>query len=197
MTVSVILSTIGRSTLPQVLEDVLPQLEDGDELIVVADGPIAIVDTQGPVKIDLSDPHVKYVQIPKADDYGCTPKDVGMQLARGDVLWFVDDDDRFPEGSVDAIRGAAREHPGRLLIFRMDHGTQGRILGHSIAPANVGAPQMVIPRIPGLPRWQDNEGPSNMPDHTFIAKCAERLGDPVYRDEIICVLERQHYGAML
>jgi len=180
------MSTIGRSSLPRCVEEIEPQLQHGDELIIVSDG----------VPLDMSTDATVITLPYRTNDYGCTPKAVGALLARGDVIWFVDDDDWYADRALQWIRAGAEENPGRLLIFRMLHRRLGRVLGHSVSICAVGAPQMVVPNSPLLPSWKRAWEPGRMtPDHSMIQMVVEAFGEPVYLDNIIAICERQNFGA--
>jgi hypothetical protein len=84
-TISVVLPTLGRSTLTAVLDYLMPQLGSGDEIIVVVDGPSAAAQM-------LYRNGVRYVHTPERVGAGVA-RDLGIKQALGDYLWFVDDDD--------------------------------------------------------------------------------------------------------
>jgi hypothetical protein len=50
---------------------------------------------------------------------------------------------------------------------------------------NVGTPMVLVPNIPeNLGRWENPEYP-RMADYRFVADTAARLGEPVFRDEVV------------
>jgi len=165
-TVSIIVPTKGRPSLSRALASVAAQLKPGDELIVVRD------DT---------------------GDSGDTPRTDAMQRARGSHLAFLDDDDAYAPGALEAMRRFAREHPGRIGIFKMQHpvGTTHWRDGEPVLRyANVSTQNFLIPNIPGkLGRWLEAPGRSGgrtyAGDYVFITETVELQGEPVFVDEVI------------
>jgi len=124
-TLSVIIPTIGRPTLRRTLESIRAQeLIDGDEVIVVQDGPTDLA-TWATVKA--AELPVRYLATGKrAGDFGATPRNLGMAHARGDYLAFMDDDDVYRTDCYGAttafyrVRSAMARHPGRPIMFRAE-----------------------------------------------------------------------------
>jgi glycosyltransferase involved in cell wall biosynthesis len=177
---SVVIPTLGRETLRATLASVAPQLARGDEVIVVGDGRPAqarklvayrrsrrwrYLETDGP-----------------CNDAGGTQRDLAASVARGDHLCFMDDDDVFTPDALAAIRRGVAEHPERVLVFRMDN--YGKVLWHDpvLSYGNVGTPMVVVPADPQrLASWR-------LGDYEFIRGTCERLGEPVWRDEIVAIV---------
>jgi glycosyltransferase involved in cell wall biosynthesis len=159
MTVTVIIPTCGRPCLAAALASVTPQLEPGDQVLVIRDA---------------------------SGDWGHTARNAAMPRAAGDVLLFLDDDDVYFPGALEAVRRAAAEHPGRVLIFRMKRGEphNDELPG---APAvecgNVSTQMFAVPNDPArLGRWGSRyEG-----DFDFLTSTLEHYPDgPVWRDELV------------
>lgn len=117
-TVSIITPTIGRDSLKTMLDKLVPQLEDGDEVLVIGDGPQPnakhIIDLVG-------DPLVKYSELGPIWNYGNPQRNLGIEQAKGDYIMFVDDDDVPCPDAIQAIKQAAQEFPGKPFMFRMQH----------------------------------------------------------------------------
>jgi hypothetical protein len=191
---SLICPTIGRSTLDRLVQSVLPQMQDGDELIVVGDGPQprakAIVDQY---------PQVIYDELPvRVGDFGCTPCDHGIAKATGDVVFFIGDDDICALGAFDAIRAAVDAAPDVPHVFAMMH--TGRKLTMTIACCNVSGQQIVVPRdMTRMPKMGEFP-PQHLPvsDWYFISRVHEAwAGRTMFHDVVIAVLEAMHQGGML
>ena len=169
-----------RARLRATLASVAPQLERGDEVLVVGDGRPAqareifarerqrrwrYLETDGP-----------------CNDGGGTQRDLAATVARGDHLCFMDDDDVFTPDALAAIRGGVAEHPERVLLFRMDDYGTLRWRDREIRYGNVGTPMVVVPNDPArLPSWQPG-------DYEFIRESCRRLGEPVRTKEIVAVV---------
>ena len=165
-TFSIIVPTRGRETLARTLGSVAPQLEPGDEVIVLRD------DT---------------------GDSGDTPRNAAMSRARGSHLAFIDDDDVYAPGVLATMRRFARDHPGRIGIFKMMHGvgtTHWREGEPVLRYANVSTQMFLVPNVPGkLGRWAESPGRSGgrsfAGDYAFIVETVELQGDPLFVDEVI------------
>ena len=165
-TLSVIVATVGRPTLRRALASVALQLEPGDEIIVVCDA---------------------------SDDAGDTPRNDAMPRARGTHLAFLDDDDVYAPDALERMRRFAREHPGRIGIFKMKHpsGTTHWREGEPVLRyANVSTQTFLVPNVPGkLGRWHrgvprpDAKG-YYIGDYAFITETVRLQGDPVFVDEV-------------
>jgi glycosyltransferase involved in cell wall biosynthesis len=156
-TFSVIVPTVGRTTLMLALQSVAAQLEPGDELIVVAndDG-----------------------------DQGDAARNGAMARALGSHLLFLDDDDAYVPGALATIRRFAAENPGRIGIFRMELWNGSLVWTEPVLRyGNVGGPMFVVPNVPGkLGRWYQ---PNRANDWSFIEETVSLQGEPIFREEVV------------
>jgi len=145
--ISVIIPTIGRQSLTDVIQSIQAQLNPEDELIVVADG----VDARRRCQPDI--PGVIYTLHSDPDsEYGHAQRNFGRSIATGDLIWNVDDDDFVKPTALESIR---REMTGfrQPTIFKMVH------LGHTIwgdrstRTGNVSGQMLIIPNDPTIPQW--------------------------------------------
>jgi Glycosyl transferase family 2 len=165
-TFSVVIPTSGRRTAIRALASVVPQLEDGDEVLLIR-----------------SD----------AGDWGDSARNSAMERARGTHLLFLDDDDVHTPRALAIIRDFAREHPGRIGIFRMRYEQplhkygQIRWTDPELRWANVGTPMFVVPNLEGkLGRW-DSAGYTG--DWDFIRETVSLQGEPIFRNEVVARLQ--------
>ena len=164
-TLSIIVATAGRRTLMRTLASIAPQLQSGDELFVVCDD---------------------------SGDLGDTPRNDAMPRARGSHLAFLDDDDVYLPDALEKMRRFAREHPGRIGIFKMRHpvGTTHWREGRPVLEyANVSTQTFLVPNVPGkLGRWEQRPRPGGdgryIGDFTFITKTVALQGEPIFVDEV-------------
>ena len=184
-TLSIIVPTIGRPTLKRTLESIRgQQLVDGDEVVVVQDGPpddetSRIFKQSGLPGRDLAVGH-------RAADFGGTPRNLGMVHASGDYLAFIDDDDTYRPGAFAAIRKAITRHPGRPLMFRVYVTGRKETIWQdkTVRPANVGTHMIVTPNRPNLlGEWGRHRGS----DFAFVVSTLRRWppGSLVWCPEII------------
>lgn len=192
---SLICPTIGRSTLTRMIDSVLPQMQEGDELVIVGDGPQTNLNAAGMNAM----PGVRYVETPtKTGDFGCTPCDYGIEIATGDFVFFIGDDDICPEGAFEAIHKGVEVGPPVPHIFSMMH--TGRRLGNTVHVCQVSGQQVVVPRdMTKMPRMSDVEpGMIAVSDWVFIDKVHKAWGmHTVFHPEIIAILYNQNNGRML
>lgn len=106
--VAVVLVTVGRSSLADAIRSVLPQLAEGDELLVCPDGPHTCADQvarqfTGPIRVlDLGGPH---------QDEGRTLRAKVQEQAAGRHVLHITDAETLAEGAVEACRAAAPATP--------------------------------------------------------------------------------------
>jgi hypothetical protein len=109
-----------------------------------------------------------------------------IERAKGTHLLFMDDDDQFARGALATMRAFAREHPGRIGIFRMRY-LDGRVLWTEpvLRLRNVSSQMLCVPNVPGkLGRWESPEYP-RVADYEFVRATAELQGKPIFREEIV------------
>jgi glycosyltransferase involved in cell wall biosynthesis len=164
-TLSIIVPTLGRKTLERTLRSIAGQVRPGDEVLVVCD---------------------------ETGDSGDSARMSGMERARGSHLAFMDDDDVYAPGAFEKMRHFARENPGRIGIFKMQHpvGTTHWRDGEPVLRyANVSTQNFLVPNVPGrLGRWTDRPprpgGGLYAGDYAFIVGTVELQGEPVFVDEV-------------
>ena len=159
VTFSVIVPTRGRSTLRGSLASITEQLEPGDEAIV---------------------------RCSRDEDFGNAARRSMIERAKGTHLLFMDDDDQFALGALATMRTFAREHPGRIGIFRMRY-LDGRVLWTEpvLRLRNVSSQMLCVPNLRGkLGRWESPEY-QRVADYEFVRATSELQGEPIFREEIV------------
>jgi len=185
ISLSVVTPTIGRPSLRIMLEGLLSQLSEGDEVLVVGDGPRPEAES---ICRSLRNPLVSYWETPQVMNYGNPQRNEAIARAKGTHIHFLDDDDTGEEGAIAQIRRAASESPGRPLMFRMHH--QNTVLWRApkVNYGNVSGQMFVAPNVPRrLGRWSGKYGA----DFDFIrgtlALYPEGEDAVVWRQEIVAV----------
>jgi glycosyltransferase involved in cell wall biosynthesis len=161
-TFSIIIPTLGRPTLMATLSSLVPQLESGDEVLVIR-----------------NDSH----------DWGAAARNSAIERARGSHLIFIDDDDEYTPDALCTMRDFASRHPDRIGIFRMrwefwNHGTYGRVLWQEpkVEMNNVSTQMFLVPNVSGkVGRWDAEYGH----DYRFIAETVALQDDPIFCDSIV------------
>jgi glycosyltransferase involved in cell wall biosynthesis len=156
-TFTIILGTAGRKTLMRTLRSITPQLEPGDELMLIRDD---------------------------SGDAGDTPRNDAMPRARGTHLLFMDDDDVYVPDALAKMRRFADENPGRIGIFRIQY-TVGpkRWQVPELRNRNVSTQAFLVPNVPGKLGVWEHRGTVHG-DYTFIEETARLQGNPVFVDEV-------------
>lgn len=149
-TLSIIVPTNGRQSLTATVAALVPQLDHGDELLIMRDS---------------------------SGDFGHSARNQMMGRAAGTHLMFIDDDDRHLPGALAIVRDALERHPDRLHLFAISY-QDGRILiPGPIEIGYVSTQMLVVPNQPGrLGTWGDRyEG-----DYDFVRSTLElRQEEPV------------------
>lgn len=165
--------TIGRTTLAAAVDSILGQMTDEDELFVIGDG------EQGHARQVMRDPfrqrlNVFYLEFGPTNHYGSEQLDYATQLARGDFLCYLGDDDRLLPGAIETIRSAvagAEIYPHIFSMHTIDKDGIGVVRGGSIEPSRVSGQQIVVPNDKRrLPKYRNaiDGGPN---DYVFIRDC--------------------------
>jgi glycosyltransferase involved in cell wall biosynthesis len=150
--ISVVVPTIGRTSLKRTLQSIVPQLDLGDEVVIVGDGPCkhrkGMIESFG-VK-------VRYMELPrKANDWGGTPRNMGMRNALGNYIAFMDDDDVFLPGAFKAMHETINHYTGRAFLFKMMR--MGKVIWErpELVIGNVSTQMILMPNRPTTnPVWE-------------------------------------------
>jgi glycosyltransferase involved in cell wall biosynthesis len=188
---STVIATIGRPTLGRTLGSIKSQ-RGGDvdiEVIVVADeGDAAarrIFEEQAAER-----PVWRFEEL-TGEGWGYPQRQRGIDVARGDYLLFIDDDDVYTPGAFEKIRAAVAMHPGRIVVFRMD--VHGSLIWRADPPflrvRNVGMEMVAIPRLDG------KLGAFRPPlrytsDFDFIAETVALQREPVWSKDVIAIFNQ-------
>lgn len=176
MSISVIIPTIGRETLPAAIWSA----RTADEIILIQDH------AQNPVVTQQHAPVTRLLNV-MGGDMGYTARNAGMQQATSSHLAFLDDDDVFLPGALDAMR--VWGSPDRPTIFRMDHPDCVIWRQPELEYGNVGTPMLLIPNIPHLlGSWEEHQDGTGG-DYRFLKGCIVKMGkQPEWVDQVTSVV---------
>jgi glycosyltransferase involved in cell wall biosynthesis len=172
MSLSIVVPSVGRPALAKALNSIALQVQAGDEILV---------------------------DINNDQFVGNGARQRTMMKARGSHICFLDDDDEYAPGALDAIRAAVEEHPSRILLFRMkfcntDNPSfpQGTVLwaDPEVRESNVATEMVVVPNIPQkLGTW----GRRYAGDYDFIhTTCVLHDEPPVFVDHVTVLYNLNH-----
>lgn len=185
MNLTVITPTIGRDSLKRMMDVLVPQLEDGDESIVIGDGPQPnarrIVEAYNSRKIT-------YLEHGPIRNYGNPQRNLAISMAKGDYLFFVDDDDQVLQDCLAGVKRIASEFPGKPLMFRMYHGPMVLWAERAVRGGNISGQMFIAPNKPEfLGQWSGKYAA----DYDFItstlAKYPEGYQALVWRPEFVVI----------
>ena len=192
---SVIIPTLGRSTLGRAVRSVIQNLEPQDELIVVADGP------SNPARrtmLENWDSRAIYAETQPTRVWGAFQYDIGATMARGDFLVHLPDDDYQTFGALDKIRRRVDELPPGVHVFSfLEEHTGGKIFYGRMEAGEVSGNQIVVPRLPERAIW--SEDTKDTFDHSYLHRALAlwKQDRPHYSRDIIAVADRVSRGRMV
>lgn len=158
-TFSIIVATSGRPTLTRTLASLAPQLEHGDELLVIRNN-------EAP--------------------WGHATRDEAITRANGSHLWFMDDDDIATDDALSVIRSEVAAEPDSVHVFRMQQNQLLLWKDPVVRVGNVGTPMMVVPNVPGkIGGW----GTRYEADGDFLLETLSLRGDTaVFHEHIVALI---------
>lgn len=141
VTLSIIVPTIGRRILRKLLREVIPQLNPGDEVLVIADGPQPYARRI----VTGIHPQVHYHETEQTRCWGHPQRNWAIQIAKASHVVSFDDDDALLPNSLAAIRTNALATPDRPMIFRMKHRSLTLWFTPELVCGNVSTQMFVVP----------------------------------------------------
>jgi len=194
---SIIIPTLARGTLVRTLKCLVPQLQKGDEVHIVADGhrPLALEIARN-FAAGLPPAAIRYhtCESDASDCYGAPQRNFGMRQATSEYLLFMDDDDFHTPDALASVRKAISENPGRPLLFRMQYRDRGHLwTDKEVRMGNVSTQMFCLPNVPQrLGRWTC----SWANDFLFLCDTLDKweADSLVWREEVISVLEQHRKG---
>lgn len=178
---TIIVPTSGRTTLRRTLRALRRQDRGDIEVIVVSDGHQPVAEQ---IVRQLGWPSVRFIRGPNTRSWGNQQRMIGIAAARGRYLAFIDDDDVHRRRAFRHIRKVIREHPGRIVIFRMKRDGVVLWADQEVRWANVGTPMFLVPNVPGkVGTWVTEDRYSS--DYDFISESVTLQGDPIWDPVVI------------
>ena len=128
------------------------------------------------------------VDINTDDDHGYKARTRMIEKATSTHLAFLDDDDIYTPDAIHWFRKYAEDVP---VVFRMQYRAGGVLWRDKVVRyGNVGTPMILVPNVPDkLGSWVPHAGAgSGGGDWSFLVGCVQRMGAPVWRTEIVCLV---------
>jgi len=155
--ISIVVPTLGRPTLKRTLDSIAPGLKDGDEVIVVGDGP----QPEARKIAGEFGPRCRYFEHGPTGLWGHDQRNFGISKATGEYLAFMDDDDWYLPRGLEKMRDAIRSDPGKLFLFRIRYVKRVIWKKKVVIPENVCSQIILVPNRPDrLGRWHRGDLPN-------------------------------------
>lgn len=197
VTLSVIVPTLGRPTLGRALDSIVGQLDERDELLVVADS----AGDRRAARAEADWRQGRYLERPHDPllGVGNAQRQAGIAAARGSHLCFLDDDDVYLPGALALFRSAAGDLPA---VFRVELYNRLCWAEPVLRRDNVSGIALVVANRAGLlgewRGWYDaGERGLRGADYVFVSGCAERAGGVVWREELVAAVGGWHGAGRL
>ena len=173
---SVVIPTIGRENLPRTVESA----RWADEVIVVWDA-------ERPEPVEGAD---VVASTHTGGGWGADQRTLGMSLATGSHISFMDDDDVYTPDAGEIIRRGVEEDPDRVHVFRMMTGggpipTGGTRCISAVRTGNIGTPCMVVPNDDRVGEWSQRYEQDGDFYESTIAKHDQH---PILHEGVICIV---------
>jgi hypothetical protein len=193
MSISILISTIGKDSLIDMLNSLKGQLSENDHLYIIADGS----DYHENVKSIISNfiDYVCNLEVIYENDnkgyWGHGIRNKYQGLLKGDYILHADDDDIYIDGSIDIIKKSIIENTGKMLFFKFYHNFSKNEYFWRVPVLmlnNIGTPCGVVPNIPdSMGKWGYRYGG----DFDFYKSCKF---DIKFIDEYIYVVNPKING---
>lgn len=194
-TLSILIPTKGGGDLLYVFQTISAQeLIEGDEVLVIGDGPQPQVAEQ----VNVLGPPFRYAHTDKPTaDFGHSQLNYGLSLATGDYIMCTDDDDGYLPRALESVRTALEQNPGRPHIFKFWSNDRYLVWnesrGRKTEETFIGGHNLVLPNTEGK---KGTWSPRYRGDLDWVKGVLENYPETewVWRDE---VLTRQRPNAKL
>ena len=142
---TIVIPTIGRSSLEATLDSIACQIEMFDQVFVIGDG------TYPETRKLVQKYGIQYGYFELKDgphhDWGATARNFGIEIAKKAYIAFMDDDDRYLPGAFKCIKTAIQTFPGHPFMFRMLHEREILWKTNELCIGNVSSQMVVVPNI--------------------------------------------------
>jgi hypothetical protein len=182
---NIICTTIGRESLPRLIDSIKNQLSSNDYLTIISDSNHKFVErVLSNYEFNFKLNHIinEGEQLGK---YGHPLLNKHINNVEGDFIMFADDDDYYVEDAFDNIRKFVKER--KLYIFKHKWGETINWTVKEVTLGNIGKCMGVIPNTKNLPMFQENvlgdglfyEDLSKMIEYEFVDKIIYKIRNTI------------------
>lgn len=188
---SIVIPTTGRESLRKTLLSIeAGGVQAQDEVIVVGDGPQPRAEEI--CREFSARMKVRFQASRETRQFGAHQRNLGMAMATGTHVLFIDDDDCYKPEGLKTVRAALSQAPDRLHLFRIEamsdrHPFKVLWSDPNFRIGNVGTQMIALPIVEGLLGIWPN---SHCADYGFLSDTIPRFGLDriIWREEIIAEL---------
>jgi hypothetical protein len=200
MKLSIVVPTIGRSTLRRTLDVLTLQMGPEDEAFIVADGPNAsrriLADWYYWWRRRLPMPSILYMETAPTGHYGCEQIDFAIPQMTGDMMYVMSDDDTYPDDALANIREGVGDDFKSLHIFACKF-FKGSTLQNSTECGQVTGQQVVTPvSVAKQIRYADCQKRWDISDWFWVHNALTKCKSGTFHSTIIAELNKHNQGRM-
>ncbi len=153
--INVVCTSIGRDTLPRLIESFINQLSESDIFTIISDiNHQYVADVLSKYDFKFKVDHIINNGGMKGA-YGHPLLNQHINNLEGDFIMFADDDDRYTEGAFDVIKQTLKDK-NKLYVFRHKWGNTYAWNLKNFDRGNVGKCMCAIPNTHNLPNFEES-----------------------------------------
>jgi len=152
---NIVCTSIGRQTLPRLIDSFVNQLKSNDIFTIISDiNHDFVSEVLSRYNFNFTVNHI-INNGERAWKYGHPLINKHVNNLDGDFIMFADDDDRYTEGAFDVIRDNVKDK-NKLYIFKHKWGSDINWKLKDFTIGNVGKCMGVIPNTHNLPKFRED-----------------------------------------
>lgn len=168
--INVVCTTLGRDSLPRLIDSFVNQLSCDDIFTIISDDNHKFVsDVLKKHNFNFKVDHIINEGVSEGN-FGHPLLNKHMNKLNGDFLMFADDDDRYTEDAFSVIKNTIKDK-NKLYIFKHKWGDYCAWNVKNFTRGNVGKCMCVIPNTHNLPKFNED-----------LFECIQ--GDAIFFEEI-------------
>lgn len=181
---TIIVPTCGRKTLPNTLLSFAKDVRDGDVVYVISDGPraglsflLGYLDCTYPGRW-------RSIPGPYMGGWGHGLRNLLLRKVVTDYVWTIDDDDVAAPGALDAFRGASAPWIIYRMKFESGHPANGITCWREkrLQHGDIGTP-MILARPSNARFGEDYSG-----DWGYVQGLHAEFGDPEWDETVVALI---------
>lgn len=153
--INVVCTTIGRETLPRLIESFINQLSENDIFTIISDiNHDYVANVLKKYNFKFKTQHI-INESDRKGAYGHPLLNMYLNGLEGDFIMFADDDDRYVDGAFDYIKKTLKVK-NKLYIFKHKWGNTYAWNVQNFSRGNIGKCMCAIPNTHNLPKFRED-----------------------------------------